>query len=58
MGITRCLVLLALKAAVVDMLNDTDYHRGPWNYNPACPAAVTLDPPGMQRNTGSEYGGC
>jgi len=39
-------------------LTDKDYHRGPWNFNPRCPAAVKLDPPGVQRDptSGSEYG--
>jgi hypothetical protein len=35
-------------------LTDTDYHRGPWNFNPQCPKAVTLDPIGKQRQPGTE----
>ena len=54
MAMALAMAMLTL-SAVQRPLTDADYHRGPWNAHPDCPAAVTLDAEGTQRKPGSEY---
>lgn len=48
-------ILVVSLSAAQRPLTDADYHRGPWNLHPDCPATVALDVEGTQRKPGSEY---